>query len=353
MASKHMQGHASANGRPRVASSILAVLFAALRSAAGNFSIIDLSLPLGQCAGVDRDAIFGCGSELPPVSQQFLSRFRQSGGHREIYQAVAGGQETPTWESLLDAVDRARKAVVFCDSPEQADAVLGLVDDDRSLVVRVSDPGTAPTTPAMESWLARRRIIAFTSSDGGFLWFVPREAFETVRRAIPLDPAPQAGRPAKAAGPRATGASPRPDATFVLPQATSTTPSTELAASALVHDGGYRSESEGDYSWVWTGPANHFRVLLTGAPAVAAKLSISIIKTEDARNLAGLRVLVDGRHVPHRFDAWTDLSGKVTIKLGVPRDDMTVLSLVCPHMVPDAAGHRVLGLCIDKIEMTP
>jgi len=329
----------------------MSALLTALRSAVGSFSLIDMSLPLGQCAGADRDAIYGCCSDLSPAGRQFLNGFRQSGGHREIYQATAGGPESSLWESLADSIDGVRKVVVFAASVEQAEAVLDLVGDDRSLVVRVVGSSAVPTTPAMAPWLERRRVIGFTSPDSNFLWFVAQEEFETVRNAIPLDPVP--GGPHPTAGMTDADAAKHPDATFMLTSAAATASRSELAASALIHDGGYRSESEGDYSWVWTGPSNHFRVLLTGAPAVAAKLSISIIKTEDARNLAGLRVLIDGRHVPHRFDSWTDLSGKVTVKLGAPGDGMTVLSLVCPHMVPDAAGHRVLGLCIDKIEMTP
>lgn len=331
----------------------MAALFAALRSAVGSFSIIDMSLPLGHCASVDRDAIFGCCSDLSPVGLQFLGRFRQSGGHREIHQATTGGQDALAWESLAESIDGTRRIVIFADSLEQAETVLGLAGDDRSLVVRVLDPSLVPTTPILAPWLERRRVIAFTSPGSGFLWFVPLEEFETVRDAISLDPAPERRTPPTAKRAPAAGMARQPDATFALAVPVDTVSRSELAASALIHDGGYRSESEGDYSWVWTGPSNHFRVLLTGAPAVATKLTISIIKTEDARNLAGLRVLVDGRHVAHRFDPWTDLSGKVTVKLGVPSDDMTVLSLVCPHMVPDSAGHRVLGLCIDKIEMAP
>jgi hypothetical protein len=143
------------------------------------------------------------------------------------------------------------------------------------------------------------------------------------------------------------------DATFPLAIPGETSAKVALIASALVHDGDYRSESNGDYSWLWTGPSNHFRVLVTGVPPVPVKLHVSVIKTEDARNLSGLRVLVDGRQVPHRLDTSSDVSGKVTIDLHAPAGNMTVLSLVHPHVVPDTAGRRLLGLCIDRIDMSP
>ncbi|TWT12606.1 hypothetical protein FQU96_10080 [Reyranella sp. CPCC 100927] len=333
--------------RSRIAPKTMAALFAALRAGIGKFSVIDASLPIGQCAGLDREAIFGCGNDLAPTARQFLERFRQAGGHRDIYLASPSRPLPSTWASLFDSIDRLRKVVVFADSLDQAEAILDLIDSSRSLVIRVSRTRSIITRPAMVAWLEGRRVIALVAPGICFWWVIPTTDFDTVCAALPLEPAPE--KRAKSAPP--THAARRPDATFTLAVQTAPPPTTGLVASALVHDGGYRSENEGDYSWIWTGPSNHFRILLTGTPDTPVKLNISVIKTEDPRNLAELRVLVDGRHTPHRLDPWSNLSGKVSVDLGAPAKDMTVLSLVCPHMVPDGAGHRLLGLCIDKIEM--
>jgi hypothetical protein len=335
-------------GDRRRHTSVLAALLAALRSGLGKVAMIDMSLPAGRSAGIDRETVFGSCSALPPLDEAFLGRFRQSGGHRDVYLLPGDGRESTARTNLLDSLDRSRKVVFFADCIDQVEPILDLVDDSRSLVVRVCSHRPATASAAMASWLIRRRIIAFTSPDADptFLWIVPTDAYDDLCEALPLEQA----SPVPAKRMPAADRSMVPQTTFALaiPQDAPSHPA--LVASALIHDGGYRSESEGEYSWLWTGPSKHFRILLTGVPPVPTKLNISIVKTEDARNLAALRVLIDGRHIPHRFAPWSDLSGKVTVDLAASAGDMTVLSLVCPHMVPDGTGHRHLGLCIDRIE---
>ncbi|HEX2885969.1 hypothetical protein [Vineibacter terrae] len=327
--------------------SALAALFATLRSALGRIAVIDMSLPAGRSAGIDREVVFGsCGRPAP--EQTFLGRFRQSGGHRDVYALAAADRDSPARANLLDTVDRSRKVVFFADSMDQVEPIADLVDDGRSLVLCLGGHRSAVVPPALASWLKQRRVIALTPADAApvFLWIVPAAAYDVLCRQLPLAPASPTPAKRLAAADRTIA----PHATLVLAVPADAPSQPVLVAGALIHDGGYRSESEGDYSWLWTGPSKHFRVLLTGFPATATKLNVSIIKTEDPRNLSGLRVLIDGRHVGHRFSPWSDVSGKVTVDLAAPVTDMTVLSLVCPHMVPDGSGHRHLGLCIDRIE---
>ncbi len=337
----------SSAGDARLPVSVLAALFATLRSALGRIAMVDMSLPAGRSAGIDREVVFGsCGRSTAP-EQAFLGRFRQSGGHRDVYVLAPADRDSPARANLLDAVDRSRTVVFFADSMDQVEPIADLVDDSRSLVLHVGGHRSAVATPTLASWLKQRRVIALTAADAAvFLWIVSAATYDALCLQLPL--APPSPAPAKRMAAADRTIVPHATLTLAVPADSPSQP--VLVAGALIHDGGYRSESEGDYSWLWTGPSQHFRVLLTGFPATATKLNVSIIKTEDPRNLSGLRVLIDGRHVGHRLSPWSDVSGKVTVDLASPAGDMTVLSLVCPHMVPDGSGHRHLGLCIDRIE---
>jgi hypothetical protein len=229
-----------------------------------------------------------------------------------------------------------------------------MLEPSMSMVVRTSTHRRATVSPAMASWLRWHRTIACKAASIGqtFLWFVPTAEFDVACDALNLEQATRRRSSEMSGSARQVRRSVVADATLALPTPSDVSWHSGLVAGALIHDGGYRSESDGDYSWLWTGPSNHFRVLLTGVPPTPAKLRVSVIKTEDVRNLSGLCVLVNGRHVPHGFEPWSELSGKVVIDFYPPADDMTVLSLVCPHMVPDTDGRRLLGLCIDKIELS-
>ena len=317
------------------------------------FSLFDMTLPRGMSAGLEREAIFGCCIDPPAMERHFLSRFRQSGGHREMHLPKSGLAGSSLWTEMPDSFDRSRKPVILAGSIAQAEAVLDVIEASMSLVVRTSAHRRPTVSPAMASWLRGYRTIACEAASIGqtFLWFVPTAEFSVACDALNLE---QAGRRRSSE----MSGSARPARRSVVADATLELPTSDVSwhpglfAGTLIHDGGYRSESDGDYSWLWTGPSNHFRVLLTGVPPTSAELHVSVIKTEDVRNLSGLRMLINGRHVPHRFEPWSELSGKLVIDLHPPADDMTVLSLVCPHMIPDTDGGRLLGLCIDKIEMS-
>jgi hypothetical protein len=334
---------------------VMSALLTVLRSALGRVSVVDMTLPHGMSAGLDREATFAYCSDLPEMERRFLGRFRQSGGHREMHLPTPGRAASSLWTELPDSLDRSRKTVVLFGSFEQAEAALDAIEPGMSLVVRTSADRRAAIGPTMASSLREHRAIACNAPDIGqtFLWLVPAAEFSQVCDALDLKPGRRRRSREMSARARPARRSVVPDAALALAVPPEAPWHAALAAGALIHDGGYRSENDGDYSWLWTGPANHFRVLLTGVLPTSGRLHVSVIKTEDVRNLAGLRVLVNGRHVPHRFDPWSELSGKVVVDLQPPVGDMTVLSLVCPHMVPDADGRRLLGLCLDRIEMLP
>jgi hypothetical protein len=352
--SQHASSDGDASRQLVVPPHVMAAMFAALRSAFGRFSLVDMTLPRGMSAGLEREAIFACCIDPPAMERHFLSRFRQSGGHREVHLPKSGRAGSSLWTEMPDSLDRSRKAVILAGSIGQAEAVREVIEASMSLVVRTSAHRRATVSPAMASRLSGHRTIACKAAGIGktFLWFVPTAEFHDVCDALNLEQATRRQSSEMSGSARPARRSVVADATLALPTPSDVSWHSGLAAGTLIHDGGYRSENDGDYSWLWTGPSNHFRVLLTGVPPTPAKLLVSVIKTEDVRNLSGLRMLINGRHVPHRFEPWSELSGKVVIDFHPPADDMTVLSLVCPHMVPDTDGRRLLGLCVDKIEMS-
>ena len=353
MSPQDPSSEAYAAQRPGTPPHVMSAMLAVLRSTLGRASVVDMTLPHGISAGLDREAIFTYCGDLPAKERHFLNRFRQSGGHREMHLPVPGRVASSLWTESPDSLDRTRKTVILTGSLEQAEAALDVIEPDMSLVIRTSADRRTTISAALASSLREHRTIACNAADIGqtFLWFVPAAEFSHVCNALDLKQGRRRRSREMSNSSRPVRRSVVPDATLALEVSSESSRPAALAAGVLIHDGGYRSENDGDYSWIWTGPANHFRILLTGILPTSGKLHVSVIKTEDIRNLSGLRVLINGRHVPHRFDSWSELSGKVIIDLQPPADDMTVLSLVCPHMVPDADGRRLLGLCLDRIEV--
>jgi hypothetical protein len=329
----------------------MGALLPTLQSALGDFTLLDMTLPRGAPSIADQEVMFGFERPLSEWERDFLGRFRQQGGRVELDLPVADGSAPRSSTALSRLAARQQKLVVLVSSIEQAQKLSELADLDASIIVQAS--GIHRPGVAVSAWLKQRRSISIDDSGGiqMFLWMMTDSAFDAVGSALPVVKARRKrshGTGRKSVTPRRSVA----DRSLTLDIAARAALLSRTVAGALIHDGGYRSESKGDYSWLWTGPSNHFRILVTGVPAGPAWLSVSIIKTEDARNLSGLRVMLDGRHVPHTLEQSSDLSGKVTVELGVRDSDMTVLSLVCPHVVPDAAGQRRLGLCIDRIELS-
>ena len=126
-----------------------------------------------------------------------------------------------------------------------------------------------------------------------------------------------------------------------------------IEARAMIHDGGYVSEGDIKYSWLWTGPSTHFRLILPQIAGVRPRLAeLCVPRTEEEGNLDRLLVQLDGRAIKHRLDRWSATSGKVSID--IPKGvDYAVLTLVVPKSTHDANSGRLLGLCLDKLMLTP
>lgn len=130
-------------------------------------------------------------------------------------------------------------------------------------------------------------------------------------------------------------------------------PTFGIDARAVIHDGGYRSEGDTNYSWLWTGPSTHFRIVLPNAGGVRPRRAeVCLPRSEDPANLELMRVQVDGRPVSHRLDRWSETSGKIVVE--IPEDgEYCVLTLVVPRLTTDSGSGRLLGVCLDRLILTP
>lgn len=299
---------------------VSARLIDAIDAVIGPSLVIDTAFPRASVSARNGPGVLQilCPSGSPG-EQEFWLRFRQAGGHEAIV-PVTFGSETFTWPppSLRD---RSRTMVLAFDSPEAAQLAAPCL---RS-------PGTA---------------LLFETPSEGWTPSGDWSGYDTIRlngppqaRALALmvwrDPADTADQ-GRGLGVRTVhyDDEARPDV---------------IEAVHLIHDGGYLSEGDAKYSWLWTGPSHQFRFVLPKAHVAKARLAeICFPRTEDPFNLDHLAVQVNGRPVPFEVDRWSDTSGKAKVPLSGD-DDTWVMTLVVPRMTSDGQSDRRLGLCLDKV----
>jgi hypothetical protein len=130
-------------------------------------------------------------------------------------------------------------------------------------------------------------------------------------------------------------------------------PNLVIEARSMIHDGGHVSEGDTSYSWLWTGPSTHFRLILPQISGVRPRLAeICVPRTEEDSNLDLLAVQLDGRPIKHHIDRWSAMSGKISVDIP-GGTDYAVLTLIVPKLTHDANSGRLLGLCLDKLIVTP
>ena len=267
-----------------------------------------------------------------PAEGEFLSRFRQAGGHRPLV-AIDLEAETFLWPPPhFTRHDRPRTIAVAFEDAEAA-AATGR---------RLLEPGTALLVPAPDG--ARQLPAALSAYEPCLL----EEAGTGDAFMLLIPPSPsRRGRQSWSDTATLTDPSRR-----TLSFGTRA-PSGVVEAANLVHDGAYPSEGDAKYSWLWTGPSNHFRFIAPKARTDTGGLAeICIPRTEDPANLDHLAVQLNGRPVAHDLDRWSETSGKIKVPLP-ETEDHWVLTLVVPKMIPDASSGRLLGLCIDKVILSP
>lgn len=280
----------------------------AVEAVVGPAYFIDMTFPYAAnwCDPAKGTQTMRRTASLPEL--EFLQRFRQAGGHAPIgtgTESIENGAARAATVIGIDAIDATSNIPVLQESRKallvqrrQDDNIMAL----RSLLV---DYGYGRT------FLSERRARA------SFVLLAPRDQIRS-----------------------------RTDGIFEIP-----TP-TVIEARAMIHDGGHLSEGNVDYSWLWTGPSTHFRLILPQIAAVRPRRAeICIPRSEDPANLDLLRVQADGRPVAHRLERWSDTSGKILVDIPAGRD-YCVLSLTVPKMTAESSSGRLLGLCLDKLILT-
>jgi hypothetical protein len=317
-----MDGFASSNGAPDGAP--LRTVADAVAARLGSAAIVDFSYPRCSYFAPDRGNIHISGLAGPDaIENRFLGSFRQSGGHAPV--RLVDGKATHLAHVLPDHMPIGPGTVLVVDSRSLFERLTPLVADLEVAFMMPLGDGTKnkkraktakgedrPSAPGFDTVL-----LAEEGGHEGFWLMVP------------------AGR-SKIAAPFETVAA-KPPATQVF------------AARNFIHDGGHVSEGDDAYSWIWTGPAQLFRIVVPrGRPGWKTRVEVSVIRTENNANLTNIFVQVDGRNIPFTFERWSEQSGKIVLELPPPAD-YTILGVGVPHLDNDRNSGRLIGLCIDKL----
>jgi len=280
----------------------------------GAVSLIDLTFP--HCR------YLGCGAtpfrvatmiDADSPSSRFLASFKQRGGHEPITGLDRSRPETELYR-LLGEVDGS--PVLALESGEMASALAGIAAEWPAALL-FPEGERAPELPDFS-------MLSLGRTDGSAAY----------RLALPA-----AFRTAPSADPERIVAA--PDAPIVFD------------ALRFLHDGEYRAEGNASYSWLWTGPSPHFRLVAPRTPdRNISSAEICVIRVESPWILRQIRVQIDGRPVPHRFEHWSESSGKIVVELP-PSDDYTVIGIIVPAMDKDGYSGRPIGLCLDKLLLLP
>lgn len=281
----------------------------AIAYALGDASILDLSFPFASLWTGDAACVQAIAGTHSLHEREFLSRFRQAGGHLPIQSIDPGGE--------LASTQSDKKIVIGLASLENASRVKALVKRRWPLIVSQAPTARLGTTAisALTDGFAVVRIAERTGKRG-YVLLVPRETL--VR-----------------------------DADIVLDDTLRT-----MTANTMIHDGRYASEGDAGYSWLWTGPEPHFRIILPHLLGRRPKrIEVGIPRSEDADNLSRIGVQIDGRPVRHTLEHWSSTSGKIIVDVP-PRDDYSVLTLIVPNVTQDTGSGRLIGVCIDRLELS-
>ena len=277
----------------------------------GSARFLDMTFPYASNWGEPEKCTYMIARFGSPFELEFLKRFRQAGGHTPIANVAEAAQSD-------DKPGGSQTVAVIGLGEVEAPSTIRLLQEARkALLVHIK---LGDNIMALRSLLSNcgYEPILLTERRGraSYVLLAPQERIKT-----------------------------RADVIFDLSAATT------IAARAMIHDGGHVSEGDIDYSWLWTGPSTHFRVIV---PHVASlrprKAEICVTRSEPA-NLDLIRVQVDGRPAPHHLERWSETSGRMVVKLLRGRD-YCVLTLIVPKMSIETNSGRLLGLCLDKMILT-
>ncbi|MFC3125943.1 hypothetical protein ACFOD4_12815 [Pseudoroseomonas globiformis] len=311
-----------------------------LAQACPTMAVLDLTFPRAALAGAVPGALLGIADPdaLPDGERRFLERFRPAGGR------YAFSLGTVPWEASAESGWDKPGAlrVVHAETP----LAPVLLRDLLLLAPRPAFLGCGRFDPEplrREGYATLMLSIGIGGWTGHFALMLPDGGVQDMASAL------------AEAGQRLGMVMAGPDQVQLAadpPRASADMPLlAEIPAAALAHDGDYRSEADGSYTWLWSGPERHFRMALGSLPPLARWLKIAVIGVPDSALLDDLAATVNGARVPHRVERWSDTSGGILVDLprGPPAD--MVLGLAARRVIQEKNGERRLGFCVHKIEV--
>ncbi|WP_120008804.1 hypothetical protein [Teichococcus vastitatis] len=319
-----------------------------LDAAFDALAVLDLSFPRNSLANALPGSLVGIADAeaLPRAEAAFLRRFRAAGGWAPLCDAATLAEqpsaarwqqpgarrlayaEAPVAAPMLDALLVAAPRPWFLwrdNAGGEAAGLLAKHPDHASVALQI-DVGTD----------AARYHLVLPASDAA----AAAEALEAAGRRLGLAVAlgGTAELQLRLDVPSAAAA-PRPPLLAKLP------------AGLLAHDGAYRSEADGDYSWLWSGPERHLRIALGSLPPFSRWLKLAVIGVPRPEMLDRMAVSLNGDQVPCRLERWSDTSAGVVVDLPAELPPDLILGLSVPYLVKEDQGERRLGFCMDKIEV--
>ena len=311
---------------------VVVPLLNTIEAIVGPALLVDLSFPRASLA---ENPAHECTRflRLPRSESEsgFLLRFRQAGGHTPIT-AINFFDSDFTWPPPQISQESRSIVVSFEDSKAAAAASERLRESRSSLLVPAQSESTANLFMDRANLQEYRyfRLIDNNTGASYDLFVAPHAAHEQ-----------------------------RPESDIGLSEDsndvifTSEGSNVAIEARSMIHDGGYASEGDIKYSWLWTGPSTHFRLILPQVAGVRPRLAeICVSRTEEDSNIDLLAVQLDGRTIKHHVERWSAMSGKITVDIPAGTD-YSVLTLIVPKLTRDANSGRLLGLCCDKLMLTP
>lgn len=315
----------------------------------GGIRVVDFSFPNAGFSGVVGDVLVGIArpEQYTPAAMQFFSRFRQGGGQLSIL-SLGPGSLAPVFRESAGSSDKV--TVLYLESGIDADLVAALADV-RGASILVGLDASADAWP--EGVLDDRRsvdLLVAGARDRVFRLLLPEGEFPGLNAFLDggnaLDCAHVSRRIVRKRSSelRASVKLDPGEAPAVL----------SFTATRFIHDGGYRCETDGTYSWLWSGPSPHLRLLVAGLAEASDKprLKLTVVNTNDPGNLEDVRIMVDGCIVPFTLEKWSATSGRVVVEVPDPSADFTVLSIGCRHMSSIDVSRQV-GICVDRLEVHP
>lgn len=338
-------GAARTTGR-RMSRGASAVIERFLKQVFGQVRIIDFSFPNWSFNGAASDVLFGIANpaEYGSATMAFFSRYRQAGGQLPILSLGPGSLD----QIVREGADRVTVLYFETDvDPDLLHRVAGI--SNLALIVGMDVAAGDKQVPVLDG---RRTIDLHVADahDSIFRLALPDGEFAGLNALPGIDGPVEGARVPRRGVKRRPGELRGP----VVLEPVNDPGVLSLTAARFIHDGGYRCEIDSGYSWLWSGPSPHLRLLVGGLFPASEKrqLKLTIANTNDPGNLEGIRIMIDGCIAPFSLEKWSATSGKVVVEVPDPPADFTVLSIGCPQM-SNIDVNRQVGFCLDRLEVHP